>query len=421
MQKADDASVGYVSWLISAADAQACSLTDADRSLTVDGMYWAVPNVTHVRMTEFAEAKAAEAAMRAGETPTRVSRAVRDVQKSVRKEKAAQEAEQALQSACKRARRAELPRTISSLQEMILEKDDIIDDALEKIDALEEELAMYVAQSAEAAPKLSRLQLLESQVMNGLNRYNIFDSAFHKVHKGAARHLVGFQSWAEYCIYFKCFWPHVPVDYKLKKSKRLSKFMKLTMVKILFTRGYAHATLALLFDVGESAVSKCVNKYKHWWGEVGLQLSILSITPEFIADNVKAEFRAEGLANAGFGCDGKDFGIEDINTNSMLKRSCYSDKISSGDTIRYPNLNGMITPPFLSGRPQFNRREVLASKSPKKLRWKEEGVFARVTDEAILQDRVAYHNISVLEHAWNWGLARSNLGQPFYKPPNYKL
>ena len=81
----------------------------------------------------------------------------------------------------------------------------------------------------------------------------------------------------------------------------------------------------------------------------------------------------------------------------------------------------MITPPFLSGRPQFNRREVLASKSPKKLRWKEEGVFARVTDEAILQDRVAYHNISVLEHAWNWGLARSNLGQPFYKPPNYKL
>ena len=76
VQKAEDASVGYVTRLISAADTQACSLTDADRCVTVDGMYWAVPNVTHLRMTEFAEAKAAEAAMRAGETPTRVSRVV---------------------------------------------------------------------------------------------------------------------------------------------------------------------------------------------------------------------------------------------------------------------------------------------------------------------------------------------------------
>ena len=51
--------------------------------------------------------------------------------------------------------------------------------------------------------------------------------------------------------------------------------------------------------------------------------------------------------------------------------------------------------------------------------WKDEVVFSRLTEEKSLATIVPYIHLKHLQQGINWGLARSNLGQPIYKPDDY--
>jgi hypothetical protein len=84
-----------------------------------------------------------------------------------------------------------------------------------------------------------------------------------------------------------------------------------------------------------------------------------------------------------------------------------------------PNWNIIIHPHFASSGLQFTAAQLKQDQSVKELRWKDEGVFSRLTDEKFLATIVPYARLKHLQHAINWALARSNLKQPFYKPDDY--
>ena len=50
------------------------------------------------------------------------------------------------------------------------------------------------------------------------------------------------------------------------------------------------------------------------------------------------------------------------------------------------------------------------------LRWKDERVFAWLTDEEFLGSIIPSQRVKYAEAVWNWGLARNNLNTPMFKP-----
>ena len=76
---------------------------------------------------------------------------------------------------------------------------------------------------------------------------------------------------------------------------------------------------------------------------MGLNLSILTITADYLTKVQTSHFVDNGHRNCSFGCDGKDFITEDINTNSAFKRNMFSDKVKSSAfrTIGWNLQNGL--------------------------------------------------------------------------------
>ena len=53
------------------------------------------------------------------------------------------------------------------------------------------------------------------------------------------------------------------------------------------------------------------------------------------------------------------------------------------------------------------------------LRWKDERVFAWLTDEEFLGSIIPSQRVKYAEAVWNWGLARNNLNAPMFKPKDW--
>ena len=89
------------------------------------------------------------------------------------------------------------------------------------------------------------------------------------------------------------------------------------------------------------------------------------------------------------------------------------------DAPSYPNVNAQVTPHFLSGRDQFESKEISSDLITCRLRWSSEAVFSRVTDHNALTDVIPYSYFSIMSAMIEWGHAHANLMQPFNQPPNY--
>ena len=83
------------------------------------------------------------------------------------------------------------------------------------------------------------------------------------------------------------------------------------------------------------------------------------------------------------------------------------------------NGNRVIHPYCLSKGTQFSRSDLLHDKGVKEVRWKEESVFTRLTNEILLATIVPYHNMRYLEAAVSWALGGCNLCIPIYEPLNW--
>ena len=89
------------------------------------------------------------------------------------------------------------------------------------------------------------------------------------------------------------------------------------------------------------------------------------------------------------------------------------------DAPSYPNVNAQVTPHFLSGRDQFESKEISSDLITCRLRWSSEAVFSRVTDHNALTDVIPYSYFSIMSAMTEWGHAHANLVQPFNQPLNY--
>ena len=89
------------------------------------------------------------------------------------------------------------------------------------------------------------------------------------------------------------------------------------------------------------------------------------------------------------------------------------------DAPSYPNVNAQVTPHFLTGRDQFESKEISCDLVTCRLRWSSEAVFSRVTDHSALTDVIPYSYFSIMGAMIEWGHAHANLMQPFNKPKNY--
>ncbi len=84
-----------------------------------------------------------------------------------------------------------------------------------------------------------------------------------------------------------------------------------------------------------------------------------------------------------------------------------------------PNNKKINFPHFLTKEAQFTKAQLLHDRGIKETRWKDEGVFSRLTDETFIAGIVPYNRINYILACANLGLMRNNLKQPFYKPKIY--
>ena len=78
------------------------------------------------------------------------------------------------------------------------------------------------------------------------------------------------------------------------------------MAKMLLTRNFSNLSLAAIFGVTSQRVGQILDEYVPMWGKIGLLLSILTITPEFIEKSITLAYINSGFRDVSFGLDGKD-------------------------------------------------------------------------------------------------------------------
>ena len=101
--------------------------------------------------------------------------------------------------------------------------------------------------------------------------------------------------------------------------------------------------------------------------------------------------------------------------------SLLNDKGFAGTERYYPNLNRIKTPPVMRARKvkQYHQSELKPKADLCRLRYTCEVVFARVTEQDLLKDKIPYCNLKSLTYGIEWAHAHSNLHRPL-KPPGSK-
>ena len=97
-----------------------------------------------------------------------------------------------------------------------------------------------------------------------------------------------------------------------------------------------------------------------------------------------------------------------------------ADRGFARDAIYYPNINGHLTPHFLSGRTGFTADEISADYEVCKLRYTCEVVFSRVQESEIVKDKIKKTDFGILQSAVTWGHAHNNLHAPIKQPRHWK-
>lgn len=178
----------------------------------------------------------------------------------------------------------------------------------------------------------------------GISRTTLLNASFHAKNSHMALHLFGFETLSEYIVFCKCAWPKLDFNTKLKAGSHLTDFEKLTLVKIVLTRNLTFQMLNIIYNVSESYVCRIVDRYMEWWGEVGLCLTSLSISPEYLKVSAVKAYKDNKMGDVSFGCDGKDIMCEKLNKSAFANRVLYSSKVSfeALRTIHFSLQSGLV-------------------------------------------------------------------------------
>ncbi|MBT5401961.1 MAG: hypothetical protein HOL28_00800 [Crocinitomicaceae bacterium] len=233
------------------------------------------------------------------------------------------------------------------LEKKISNKSSEIDSLIEKIELLEvanKTLKEKMDQSEK------RESTINDRFNSGFTRKNLLDDKWHEKYPAQCKDLFGFESFREMKIYFSCFWPEYFGDtenescFKLKENGLISTFEKAAMTKMRFHRRVTLNHIAGIYGVHYTLVCKYVQQWAPKWGMVGLNLSILDITPEYLEKSVPKEFTSAGLDKVAALVDGKIIATDNCRSNSTISRAMYSDKVKHAGALHH----AWITPTGLT-------------------------------------------------------------------------
>ena len=92
-----------------------------------------------------------------------------------------------------------------------------------------------------------------------------------------------------------------------------------------FTRNFSNMVLGAIWGVTNTRIAQILEEEVPAWNTVGLYLSILSTSKDYLE-----KFETEAFFNAGyskmFGCDGKDIKIGSFPSNPFVQAAIWSDK-----------------------------------------------------------------------------------------------
>jgi serine/threonine protein kinase len=121
----------------------------------------------------------------------------------------------------------------------------------------------------------------------------------------------------------------------LKENGNISEFEQALITKMRFHRKVTVEHLAGIYGVHYTSISRYITKWAPRWGDIGLDLSILHLTPEYLKKSCPKEFRDSGMQNVAALVDGKVFKTEDCRKNSAIKRAMYSDKVHHPGVLKH--------------------------------------------------------------------------------------
>jgi len=197
---------------------------------------------------------------------------------------------------------------------------------------LEAKLENALAQLREAGERESALETenkgLHDQVdlLLTSSRWQLANADYREVNDEWYKFYTGFISAKHMVAWASIFWPNLEVSYGIKKKDNLTLWERLTLAYMRLHRDLEVAALAIFWGVSEWVVRGCVSYWVPRIGRIGLFLSDLDVTPEFMTAAMPRAFVDAGMGTVAAMVDGKDFETETPRQEPQLARQMYSDK-----------------------------------------------------------------------------------------------
>mmetsp|Transcript_10347 Transcript_10347/g.17580 ORF Transcript_10347/g.17580 Transcript_10347/m.17580 type:complete len:762 (-) Transcript_10347:731-3016(-) len=200
----------------------------------------------------------------------------------------------------------------------------------------------------------------------GISRLTIFNDEWHANHTDAARLLWGYNSWTEAKLYVDVFFgKEVDVNYDPSANVRASRDGDLILPRYLteFENGMAcrmffhvfaqEQIIALCFDRHRTRVGQILKKWAPKWAAVGMDLSCLDITSDYIFKEVPDRNINLGMPRLVF-VDGKDWLIAPKGNDTTVEKCTYSSKTekTSARSLTFSTAGGLVFEwaPLFGGR-----------------------------------------------------------------------
>jgi hypothetical protein len=193
------------------------------------------------------------------------------------------------------------------------------------------------------------------QCSQGLGGMNLMNISWHKRYTTAAKHYFGFDSFAETVYYCHALFgtPHAPVsdpdnfDVKLK-----SVLAKILAVKMLIHRDLSNEEIGHIWGVLPTTVTYWIAKFAPLWAEVGDDLSILDVSPDFLIKDTDSGKYTGDLKNVSALVDGKIIMTDTFRKETLFTQAQFSNKVHHPGVLflSWTTTGGLVfesTPPVL--------------------------------------------------------------------------
>ncbi|KAL7528716.1 hypothetical protein ACHAXR_002591, partial [Thalassiosira sp. AJA248-18] len=200
----------------------------------------------------------------------------------------------------------------------------------------------------------------------GISRLTIFNDKWHDNHKDAARLLWGYNSWAEAKLYVDAYFPSevdvVDDPFNQIQQKKdgdmiiptyLSPFEKCMVCRMFFHVFSNQQVIGLIIDRHRTSIGKIVKEWAPKWANVGMDLSCLDITSDYLFKEVPNRNMDLGKPKLVY-VDGKDWLISLKGNDNAVAKCTYSSKTEkdSARCLTFSTASGLVFEwsPLFGGR-----------------------------------------------------------------------